>query len=102
MKTPTLLVLPALFWVSSAVTLNDLFQVKTTSNGACNAAQQTILESWLTDTNTLVNTALAGLPNYNADESLRRNLATWFSIRVTRQNLMNQADRGKATTVQRE
>jgi len=102
MKTPTLLALPALFWLSSAATLNDLFVVKTAGNGLCTTAQQTAISSWLVDTETLVDALLKAIPKYDTDESLRLNMAAFFSIGITKAGSMNKGDIGKANTIKRK
>ena len=101
MKTATLLVLPALFWASSAATLDQLFRLKTTDPGAC-GAKLPVVQSWLADTIALVDSALQGLQSYQTDSSIRRNLAAWFQIRSTKANDVNKSDLGKFNTVQRE
>ena len=95
-----LFVLPALFWASSALTLQDLFQLKNTGPGACSGNDLLIVQEWLSDTINLVETAIEGLGSLNTDVSMQRNLASWFKIRMTSKGAVNQVDKKKLTTVQ--
>ena len=79
----------ALLWASIGLcqNLGTLFNVKTgTANGGCDSRAGT-LQSWLTDTNTLVTTILNAMPDdptqIGNDQSLRNNLGAFFGIRFT-------------------
>jgi hypothetical protein len=94
-----LLVLPALFWASGAVNLEDLFQLKDTGPGACGDDLQFVQE-WFSDTINLVDTAIEGLGSLGTDVSMQKNLGSWFKIRVTSKGAINKADQTKFNTVQ--
>ena len=79
----------ASLWLSIGLcqNLGTLFNVKTgTTNGGCDNRAGT-LQSWLTDTNTLVTTILNAMPDdptqIGNDQTLRNNLGAFFGIRFT-------------------
>jgi hypothetical protein len=79
----------ALLWASIGLcqNLGTLFNVKTgTTNGGCDNRAGT-LQSWLTDTFTLVTTVLNAMPDdptqIGNDQALKNNLGAFFGIRFT-------------------
>ncbi|TVY26796.1 hypothetical protein LHYA1_G004369 [Lachnellula hyalina] len=105
MRLSTFLVFPALFWASNGQNINQLFHtVPIPGAGSCSGAQSLALNSWLTDTLTLVNAAMDDLKtfdmgNVDATPRLTRNLIAWFKVRVTKGRRVNEGDTGKITTI---
>lgn len=92
MKFSILLVLPTLFWTSySQVPIDTLFHVVAAPGpGSCDTAtQRPAVDSWLTDTRTLVDNAVAVMtafdinnPGVPATSPLLRNLMAWFRVKA--------------------
>jgi hypothetical protein len=81
MRYQSILVIPVLILASNAVTITDLFFTKAIGPGSCASPRNTVVESWLQDTVTLVGTTLNALSgNIGGDKPLKRNLYAWFGI----------------------
>ena len=98
----TILVFPVFAWVAIAATVSDLFNTKSSGPGSCDSTQNPIIESWLADTITLVDTALNGIQAFSMDKFLQRNMAAFFSIRTTKAGNPFAQDQAKFSTVESE
>jgi len=100
MRLSTFLVFPALFWASNGQNINQLFHtVPIPGGGSCSGAQSLALNSWLTDTLTLVNAGVQDLntfkmDNVDATPRLTRNLIAWFKVLITKDRKLNAGDTG--------
>ena len=90
--------MPALLGLSNAVTLDSLFNTKTTGGGSC-GPKKAVVQAWLDDTVLLVDAALAGITAVESDPNMRNNLAAYFGIRSTRAGKPFANDSGKLSTV---
>ncbi|KAL8688083.1 MAG: hypothetical protein Q9218_005917 [Villophora microphyllina] len=54
--------------------------------GDCNNAQRALLDTFVTETLDLADTALAGIGNFDNDEIIRENLLTYFGAKKTKAN----------------